>query len=140
MISAFRLKTWRQPATELPRFAPHRTLEGHSMLSLSVVQEIDRLLREGQLSQRSIARKLGVSRGIIAAIAKGKRGLHGRETQVEPDQLARSESPQRCLGCGGLVYVPCVLCHVTAYLSMLQKWRTRPGRWERPGRWNSIPQ
>ena len=39
--------------------------EGRTMLALSVVEEIDRLLDEGELSQRKIAARLGVSRGTV---------------------------------------------------------------------------
>ena len=47
------------------------------MLSIEVVLEINRLLGEGQTSQRAIARKLGVSRGVVQNIASGKRSLTG---------------------------------------------------------------
>jgi len=55
------------------------------MLALAVVEEIERLLQEGTLSQRKIARRLNVSRGTVAAIASGQRGLYGREAESEED-------------------------------------------------------
>ena len=39
------------------------------MIATTVVDEVRRLLREGRLSQRSIALRIGVSRGTVNAIA-----------------------------------------------------------------------
>jgi len=84
------------------------------MLSLEVVLEIRRLLDEGRLSQRAIARKLGVSRGTVGAIAQGKRGLHGRESADPSAADYTSQLPSRCRQCGGWVYKPCLLCSARA--------------------------
>ena len=43
------------------------------MIAHAMVGEIRRLLDEGLMSQRKIARRLGVSRGTVHAIARGKR-------------------------------------------------------------------
>lgn len=90
------------------------------MLPRDVVLEIKRLLDEHSLSQREIAAMTGASRGIIGAIASGRRGLHGRDsteeappTHGDPDMIA-----QRCSGCGGKVFMPCLLCRSRAY----RKW------------------
>ena len=81
------------------------------MLATSVVEEIDRLLGEAQLSQRKIAARLGVSRGVVSAIATGVRGLHG---QAENAGRRRSMVPRglssRCPRCGYKVYLPCLVC------------------------------
>ena len=53
------------------------------MLALTVVQQIEQLLKEGQLSQRKIAARLGVSRGTVGAIADGRRET-GEATGREP--------------------------------------------------------
>ena len=82
------------------------------MHSLELVREIDRLLQEGQLSQRKIAERLRVSRGIISAIARGRRGLHGRETENAHSTLGRSSPPVRCPECGYRVFLPCVICRI----------------------------
>ena len=88
------------------------------MLSLALVQEVRRLLDEGELSQRKIAKKLGVSRGTVGAIASGRRGLYGREPDEEDDSLCCIEvPPERCPSCGGMVYMPCVLCRAREYRS-----------------------
>jgi hypothetical protein len=85
------------------------------MLALSVVEEIDRLLQEGELSQRRIAERLKVSRGTVLAIASGQRGLHGRT----PEDEAASDTPtlpaERCPNCGFLVYKPCLVCRTREY-------------------------
>jgi hypothetical protein len=93
------------------------------MIVLSTVQEIDRLLREGKLSQRKIAARLRVSRSTVAAIAKGERQLYGRETgRSERDAIEPSRESKRCPACGYLVYMPCVICMARHYL------KTRPQR------------
>ncbi len=86
------------------------------MLALSTVVEIRRLLDEGQLSQRKIAAKLGVSRGSVGAIASGKRGLYGRDPEeAHPELCSLDLPPERCPSCGGMVYMPCVLCRARRY-------------------------
>ncbi len=81
------------------------------MLPRVLVLEVKRLLDEGALSRRAIAAQTGVSRGSVNAIANGDRGLHG----AEPEELTGEFPPRdlvasRCLECGGMVYMPCVLC------------------------------
>lgn len=87
------------------------------MLSVEKVLEVKRLLDEGQLSRRAIAAQTAVSRGSVNAIANGERGLHGRLPDDDPDDgLPRlSTVPQRCPGCGGFVFMPCVLCEARVY-------------------------
>ncbi len=86
------------------------------MLSLALVEEIRRLLDEGQLSHRKIAAKLGVSRGTVGAIASGRRGIYGREPSSDGSALAcLDQVPERCSSCGAKVYKPCMLCSVRAY-------------------------
>jgi hypothetical protein len=67
---------------------------------------IERLLQQGDLSQRQIARLAGVGRSSVAATAQGQRGDAG-----EPESR-----PSRCPGCGGLVLLPCRLCFVRSWL------------------------
>lgn len=84
------------------------------MLALPLVQEIDRLLQEGKLSQRKIAARLGVSRGTVGAIASGRRGLYGKDPDADRASNANSLAPQlppeRCQRCGAFVYMPCLIC------------------------------
>jgi len=86
------------------------------MLPLAKVQEICRLLDEGQLSQRKIALKLNVGRGTVSALASGRRGIYGREPDGQQPELPCFElEPERCRGCGATVYKPCVLCRAREY-------------------------
>jgi len=82
------------------------------MLTPSIVKEIRRLLADGKLSQRKIARRMRVSRGTVVAIASGKRPDYqpvpqaGEDTHRDPP-----DGPlKRCPECGGMVYMPCRLC------------------------------
>jgi transcriptional regulator with XRE-family HTH domain len=82
------------------------------MLALGKVEQVKRLLAQGVLSQRKIALTVGVSRGIVSAIATGRRpdyaaGKFERATQALP--LGPVE---RCPTCGGMVHMPCRLCGV----------------------------
>ena len=83
------------------------------MLAAETVREIERLLAQEKISQRKIAELLGVSRGTVGAIASGKRPDYDalfRQNDDEPDEP--TGPPERCPGCGGLVYMPCLLCRL----------------------------
>jgi hypothetical protein len=85
------------------------------MIAPSVVQEVRRLLAEDRLSQRKIAKTTGISRGTVAAIAAGRRpDYDGRRGNGEDHLPEPAGSPQRCPGCGGLVYMPCRTCRTRA--------------------------
>ncbi|MCE9544122.1 MAG: hypothetical protein K8T25_01150 [Planctomycetia bacterium] len=75
------------------------------MLSIEQVQSVQRLLAAGECSQREIARRTGVSRPSIAAIANGTRVIQPPRPIDEPAYPA-----QRCADCGGLVVMPCLAC------------------------------
>jgi hypothetical protein len=81
------------------------------MIHESVVQEVKRLLFVEGLSQRNVAAQTGVSRGSVHAIARGKRP--DPKPRSDDDSIALFQGPpQRCPSCGGLVYMPCLLCRV----------------------------
>jgi transcriptional regulator with XRE-family HTH domain len=81
------------------------------MIAAHLVEQIEQLLAEGKLSQRKIARLTGVSRGTIGAIASGRRQARPRRISLWEDELEVPDTPpQRCPGCGGMVYMPCRLC------------------------------
>ena len=87
------------------------------MLPTALIMEVRRLLDRRELTYREISKRLGVSRGLITAMANGQRGNHGRDPGDEtPTSSPRREltSPTRCPGCGGLVCPPCRLCAVRA--------------------------
>jgi hypothetical protein len=88
------------------------------MIAADLIGEIQRLLAEGKLSQRKIAKLTGVSRGTVGALANGKRVLRQRETDCwEAGLEPQPGPPQRCPGCGGLVYLPCRLCRTRESLA-----------------------
>jgi transcriptional regulator with XRE-family HTH domain len=85
------------------------------MIAPSVVQEVRRLLAEGNFSQRRIAKLTGISRGTVGAIAAGRRPDYESLRPTANDELPEpSGPPQRCPGCGGMVYLPCRLCRTRA--------------------------
>lgn len=81
------------------------------MIAAEIVAEVRRLLEETPLSHRKIARLTGVSRGLVDAVASGKRPDY--ETAPPSDEDMEEEPagpPSRCPSCGGMVYLPCRLC------------------------------
>lgn len=87
------------------------------MLSLALIEEISFQLEADRLSQREIARRLGVSRATVAALAHGRRGIHGRSAEPEPlpEDIERPDPPARCPHCGYLVHLPCLICQTREY-------------------------
>ena len=85
------------------------------MLDPDVVDQIKRLLGEGNLSQRSIARQIGVSRGTVHAIARGKRNDSPPRKREPDDDFMLPRGPwHRCPTCGGMVQMPCLACRLRA--------------------------
>lgn len=84
------------------------------MIAPGIVEEIKRLLAEGKLSQRKIAKVTGISRATIGAIASGKRPDYQPRSRDEDDYFRPTGPAVRCPGCGGKVYLPCRLCRVRA--------------------------
>lgn len=75
------------------------------MIQPKIVVKIQRLLNKTTLSQRKIAAVIGVSHGTVTSIATGRRRNPIPRIEIEP-----AGPPTRCPGCGGLVYMPCLLC------------------------------
>jgi transcriptional regulator with XRE-family HTH domain len=85
------------------------------MLAEAVVEQIRDLLAVGELSQRKIARRLGVSRGSVNAISQDRRPDYARSARAAGQHFPQPEGvPRRCPGCGGMVQMPCLLCYVRA--------------------------
>jgi transcriptional regulator with XRE-family HTH domain len=82
------------------------------MLPLAKVKEAERLLAEGGLSQRRIAKAIGISRASISAIASGRRPDYEARQRARVEELEAWGPIVRCSGCGGMVYSPCRLCRV----------------------------
>ena len=80
------------------------------MIGPAVIEEIERLLAEGDLSQRQIAKVMKVSRGTVGAVAVGKRRPYYPRPE-DPDE--QSTGPvRRCPGCGGMATMPCRACRI----------------------------
>ena len=76
-----------------------------------------RLLKEGKITQRNIARLTEVSRGTVSAIARGKIRRHFTETVK-----IRPEGPWvRCPECGGKTQMPCTACHLRKIIGVRSK-------------------
>jgi transcriptional regulator with XRE-family HTH domain len=97
------------------------------MFPPAVILEIRRLLDEGDLSHRAIAEQMGVSRGVVNNIARGRRGprVH-KNSSTCPSALHVLNTPARCRKCGGLVYQPCLLCRTRAYQRLVNRPRRPP--------------
>ena len=83
------------------------------MLALEKAAAVRRLLAEGDIRHRKIARLTGISRGTVRAIASGR--WRGPRSRIEPrdDELEAPTGPsEHCHGCGHAVYMPCVLCNL----------------------------
>lgn len=78
------------------------------MIAPEIVADVRRLLAEGTHSQRKIARLTGISRGTVGAIASGRRPDYNNFDNGNLEEP--SGPPKRCPGCGGKVYMPCLLC------------------------------
>ena len=82
------------------------------MLAMGIVQQVERLLADGKLSQRKIAQAVGVSRGTISAIAAGKRPAYASRLLDCVGESDPRGPIERCPTCGGRAYMPCRLCRV----------------------------
>ncbi len=83
------------------------------MIAQNTVEKIRELLREGRLSQRKIARHLGVSRGTVNAIALGRRPDYEARRKCLADDIIRPRGPfVRCPTCGAKTQMPCLACQI----------------------------
>jgi predicted transcriptional regulator len=72
------------------------------MLAPAKVEETRRLLNEGNLSQRKIAKLLGVSRATVSAIASGRRPDYEALRAMQMEEQEEPRGPiVRCPECGG---------------------------------------
>lgn len=83
-------------------------------LAPAIVDEVKRLLGEDKLSQRRIARQLGVGRNTVDAIATGKRPC--RKVQRISDTALPDGPYIRCPGCGGKQQIPCRVCRTRSQM------------------------
>ncbi len=93
------------------------------MLSTATYRHIQELLARGGLSQRAIARQLGVSRNTVGGIARGERPDYDAMRRVRERREVPSPggSRRRCPTCGALVRPPCVACRVRDELARMAR-------------------
>jgi hypothetical protein len=82
------------------------------MLPQAKIEEIEKLLAEGKLSQRRISALTGVSRAVVSQIALGARPDYVNRREQTDDSLQPTGEIERCPSCGAKVYMPCRLCYV----------------------------
>lgn len=85
------------------------------MLEPHVVREAERLIATG-VAHREVARRIRISRATVGLIAHGKRVLRG-PAKEEYNIRIWNGPEERCPGCGGMVYMPCLVCGLKAELS-----------------------
>jgi len=84
------------------------------MINNAAIQKIQILLKQGKMSQRQIAKHIGVSRGTVQAVARGKRTLVTTKTV---SWVVPTGQPKRCPQCGGHVRMPCLACQILENIS-----------------------
>jgi hypothetical protein len=77
------------------------------------------LLAEGRLSRRQIGALLGICRTTVCRIESGK---CKRKAAANGDAAVDNVGPPvRCMGCGGMVSLPCILCRVRAAMKSARR-------------------
>lgn len=84
------------------------------MLAATKIDEARRLLAEGSMSQRRIAKAIGISRATLSGIASGKRPDYEALRRARGQEEEPLGPVERCPTCGGKVHMPCRLCRVRA--------------------------
>lgn len=82
------------------------------MLALGLEREVERLLDSKRLSERQIAKRLGISRGTVRSVAKVQRPTRTTCKKKGFSFFSDETPPARCKSCGAIVFMPCLLCHV----------------------------
>ncbi len=104
--------------------ATGRSCEAAMLLPLVTITAAA-MLEASKLSQRAIAKKLRISRGVVRDIASGKRPVVLRPKY--PASKAKAPEPppmEKCVGCGAMVQLPCRACLVR---NLLKAGRLTPG-------------
>jgi predicted XRE-type DNA-binding protein len=81
------------------------------MLENATIRKILHLIEQKTMSQRQIAKRLGVSRGTVQAVAHGKRTEHTPAVKVAT-WVAPTGKPKRCRICGSYAKTPCLACQL----------------------------
>jgi len=87
---------------------------GGRTLPEAKIDEVRRQLDQGT-PKRVIARTVGVSRWVVEEVARGERPDYEalrRERELAKERELFTGPLERCPGCGGMVQMPCRLCHI----------------------------
>lgn len=100
------------PASEVGCSCARRRPASAAMIPGYQIEQVEQLLQEGRMSQRAIARFVGISRGTVNAVALGRRPDYEAQAREAEAQKFRPARPtERCGHCGALLkIVPCVAC------------------------------
>jgi len=83
------------------------------MIKNDTIRKILLLVKQGKMSQRQIAKRLGVSRGTVQAVAYGRRSEHvPAAMKTVATWVVPSGKPRRCYKCGSWVKMPCLACQL----------------------------
>ncbi len=101
------------------------------MIDVEKEQQAQRLLDANGLSQRAVARRVGLSRATVGAMAAGRRPRDyslraGKAKPQEANSQEASGPVQRCPGCGRLIAMPCRACRVERLVASGQSPRKYP--------------
>ena len=85
------------------------------MITNDIIRKIMHLIKQGKMSQREIAKRFGVSRGTVQAVAHGRRSEYiPTSMKVAATWVVPSGKPKRCPDCGSWVKMPCLACQLLA--------------------------
>ena len=83
------------------------------MIKNDIIRKILLHIEQGELSQRKIAKILGVSRGTVQAVVHGRRTEHHASAlKTATTWIVPSGQPKRCPHCGSWVKMPCLACQL----------------------------
>lgn len=88
------------------------------MLTQAQIKQVREFLADKALSQRKIATITRVSRGTVAAIARGKRPDYNRSGPPAGEDRLCTGPTARCPECGGKVITPCKACRLRLILAL----------------------
>jgi hypothetical protein len=95
------------------------------MIPIAKAEHVQRLLSEGRLSHRAIAKEAGVGRATVDRLARGDgASLVERQSRAEPEVPVTMLPIARCPACGVLVTPPCLACRTRRLMGGLSNGRT----------------
>ena len=98
------------------------------MIKNDIIRKILYLVKQEKMSQRQIAKRLGVSRGTVQAVAHGRRSEHiSSAMKAVATWIVPSGKPKRCHKCGSWVKIPCLACQLANFGHQASNFLKEPG-------------